>query len=516
MSDSFGGVVVRKILLAVFALSALAALVAPAAQAVVTFPDGVRSGDVTSTRAILWSRTSEAANVHVRVYDNPSATGQKAAQGKIKTSAANDFVAKIDVTGLQPGTQYYYRFDKDESFSDIGAFRTAPDPNTPADVKWTYSGDSDGTKIGGVPQVNNFEVLPQAQAENGDFFVMDGDTIYSDSRHRASPATTLDEYRAAHKEVGSYPNMRNLLESTSTIATMDDHEVVNDYAAATVDPARFAAGRKAFLENWPIRESNLLHDPTCAGDPLYRTLHWGSNVDVFVLDERSCRSASVAASPCGGDLGPTLPPAVRLTFPFSLFFPGLPNPPAGCLAAINSPARTLLGPVQKAQFLSDLTNSTATYKMVVSEEPIQQFFVLPYDRWEGYGADRNDVLNTIQNNGIDNVLFTTTDTHATLQNQVVKDTYTAPTPIANEMVVGPIATDTFQTEVLNQAGPVGLFAVNAVMNQAGIDCRNLNKNSYGLVTTTNGGSTTITSKDDTGAPVTQASPAATCSGTYGP
>ena len=46
----------------------------------------------------------------------------------------------------------------------------------------------------------------------------------------------------------------------------------------------------------------------------------------------------------------------------------------------------MLGPVQKAQLKSDLLASTAKYKMVVSQDPIQQFHVLPYDRWEGYGS----------------------------------------------------------------------------------------------------------------------------------
>src|SRR5204863_4891623 len=136
--------------------------------------------------------------------------------------------------------------------------------------------------------------------------------------------------------------------------------------------ARYAAGRQAFLENMPIRETGLLHDASCAGDPIYRKFSRGSSVDIFMLDERSCRSAE-AATACQGDLAPTLPPAARQTFPFNLFLS--PNPPPGCLAALNNPSRTLLGPVQKAKFKQDLANSTAQYKLIVNEDPIQQFFV---------------------------------------------------------------------------------------------------------------------------------------------
>ena len=152
---------------------------------------------------------------------------------------------------------------------------------------------------------------------------------------------------------------------------------------------------------------------------------------------------------------PTLPPAVRQSFPFSLFLS--PNPIPGCLAAINDPKPC--SPVQKAQLKSDLLNSTATHKIIISELA-QQWWALPYDRWEGYGAERSEMLNFIRNNGIDNVAFLTTDNHGTLQNQVSIDRFTDNQPIANETITGPIATNTFQNEVIAVAGQLGLFVFN--------------------------------------------------------
>lgn len=489
----------------------------PATAAALSFQDGVASGDVTSARAILWARADTAEQYKVEVFDNAALHPPKVFQGKMKTDESRDFTLKIDATGLQPNTQYWFRFKKDEVVSDVGTFKTAPTPDTGANVKLAYTGDSDGTKVNGVPSFNDFKVLQALQAGSPDFWVFLGDTIYGDSRFRTSPATTLADYRAAHHEVRSYPNLRNLLASTSTYALMDDHEVVNDYAGQTIDPARYAAGRQAFLENYPVRETGLPHDPSCAGDPLYRKFSWGSSIDVFVLDERSCRSAE-AVGPCLGDLAPTLPPAARQVFPFNLFLQ--PNPPAGCLFALNNPSRTLLGPAQKARFKQDLLNSTAQYKLIVNEDPIQQFFVLPYDRWEGYPAERSEILNFIRNNGIDNVLFLTTDTHATLQNSVAMDRFTDPGTIANEMVTGPIATDTFQAEVIRQAGFVGLFAVNKALDLfSGMQCRNLNQNSYATVDVTSGGTTNITSRDDNGNPVVGVDTSGgslQCAGTYGP
>ena len=481
------------------------------------FTDGVASGDVTSGSAILWTRVDRSTSVKVEVWDNPQLKGKKVFQKTVpRVLAERDFTVKIDATGLAADTAYYYRFRHEDadgaSFSEVGGFRTAPSADAPADVRFTYTGDADGTRrAGGAPAFNEFEVLDAARLEDGAFWVFDGDTIYADSSFRAAPATTLAEYQAAHRENRGYANLRELLAAASVYATMDDHEVVNDYDAETVDPARYAAGRRAFLDYYPVRETGLPHDPSCAGDPLYRRFRWGSEVELFLLDERSCRSADVLIQ-CGGDLVPTLPLAVRA------FFPIPPAPPAGCLEAIFDPARTLLGPVQKAQFLSDLSASTAKWKLVVSQEPIQQFYALPYDRFEGYGAERNALLAFIQANAIEGVKFLTTDTHATMLNEVVIDHFAAPTPISLELVTGPVATNTFQAEVLSQVGPSGLSAFNLLLTLiVGMDCRNLDRNSYALVVADAGdGTLALASKDENGAVVTEPGTTTQCAVTAGP
>jgi alkaline phosphatase D len=467
----------------------------------ISFQGPVASGDVTSSRAILLAHADTAENYKVEGWTNPSLSGPKAFKGKAKTDASKGYTIKIDVTGLTPDTQYWFRFSKDADVSDVGTFKTAPAPDSSVNVNLGYTGDADGTKKPDTtPAFNNFETLSALDAENVDAWVFHGDTIYGDSSFRPSPATTLADYRAAHALNQSYPNLENLMESTSTYATMDDHEVKNDYDATTVNPAQYAAGRQAFLEAYPVRETGLPHDTSCAGDPLYRKFQWGAEVEIFLLDMRSCRTPSAAAA-CAGDLGPTLPPSIRALF--AGFLP--PSPPAGCLATINNPSRTMLGPVQKAQLKSDLLNSTARHKFVLGQDPIQQFHVLPYDRWEGYAAERSEILNFISNNGIDNVSFLTTDTHATLQNDVELDHFTAPAPIAQELVTGPVATFNFAQEVTQVGGAAGLFAVNTLMTIDGMNCRELAKNSYATATANaTTGQATLTSKDDTGTTIVNA------------
>ena len=85
--------------------------------------------------------------------------------------------------------------------------------------------------------------MTAAQGENADFFIYLGDTIYSDSSNRpGGPATTLADYRDAYKLQRTYQSLTNLQKSTSTYPLIDDHEVQNDFAGQTVDPARYAAG----------------------------------------------------------------------------------------------------------------------------------------------------------------------------------------------------------------------------------------------------------------------------------
>ena len=129
---------------------------------------------------------------------------------------------------------------------------------------------------------------------------------------------------------------------------MDDHEILNDYDGKTVDPARYAAGRQAFLEWMPIRETGLPHDPSCAGDPLYRTVKWGKDVELFITDQRSCRDADVEAI-CQRRPRPDAAGRTAGGVPVQPV-PDADTRRRAAVTAINDPNRTMLGPVQKAKF----------------------------------------------------------------------------------------------------------------------------------------------------------------------
>ncbi len=246
-------------------------------------------------------------------------------------------------------------------------------------------------------------------------------------------------------------------------------------------------------------------------------MRWGKNLELFFLDERTFRSAKATVNgacdnPATGepDLAPTAPQNVRNAF--AALIPSLAQPvSAACLAAINDPDRTLLGKPQLARFLHDVKSSDARFKVVVNEVPIQQYYALPYDRWEGYEADRQRVLQGLQ--GVKNVVFLSTDVHATLVNDARFKTLEPGGPVNSgilDVTVGPAATANFGLEIDQATGVPGggslidqLFFEPPPPFGLGMQCSIIDQFSYGEVEATSS-KLTITPKDINGQPQTSA------------
>ena len=518
--------------------------IVPVAKAIpqVSFPQGVASGEVTSNSAILWVRVDQKTPVPVEV--STSSDFKKIDfKNTVIPQSANDFTAKVVATDLQPDQAYYYRWRHGSAVSETGTFKTAPSldtipendgsansdsgDNSSTDIHFAWTGDSDVSKVNGIPFFGDWKALDAVRSEVPDFFIYLGDTIYSDFRAggRLPDAQTLDEYRQLYKDSRDVAALHKLLLATSIYPLWDDHEVRNDWDGQTVDPKFYQIGNQAFHEYMPLlqqqqqqeqQESTTAIDrQQCAGPPQFRVHHWGEDVDLIFIDTRSCRSASVEDI-CHNDLAPTLPALIRSQNP--AFFP--PNLPQGCLDAINDPTRTMLGSVQKSMFKEALINSEAKYKFVITSVPIQQIYALPYDNWEGYAAERKEILNFIRDNNIQNVTFLTSTLHLNLMNQVFIDRFTDPTPIAYEFITGPIAQLTDQQLTLQFFGPnVGSAVLNAfhgILNLVGADCHNLDVYSYGSVQVdSTRGTATITLKDENGNIIhDQLNPTITCTKTF--
>jgi alkaline phosphatase D len=494
----------RLVILAAAATLGVAGAAADAADT--SFALGVAAGDVTATSAILWTRAPRAGEVVLTVS---TSTGRPVGRFAMTAARSRDRTAQRLVTGLRPGTRHRYFFTQGRSKSAIGSFSTAPAPSVGASVRFAISGDADATRAAnGRRAFNRFEVYQRMRSEENDFNINLGDTIYSDSGVANAPVARTRAQKWGKYRLGlALPALQALRFSTGLYSHWDDHEFVNDFSRPEHGAAIYRAGVEAFRDYSPVRYS--------PATGLYRTFRWGRHLELFFLDERSFRSAK-ATQVCTGDLAPTAPQSVRDAF--ATLAPPLRNPvPSACLAALNDPSRTMLGTRQYAAFTRALRASTATWKVVVNEVPIQQYYALPYDRWEGYAAERERLLAFLKAN-VRNVVFLTTDTHANLVNEVRSRTLSG-TPESFgiwEVVTGPVATNTFAREIDGFLGQQGagtaigaLFFKPQPPNGMGMRCAALDTYSYAQVTVT-ARRFTVALKDLRGGPVREAT-GAVCS-----
>jgi alkaline phosphatase D len=487
-------------LVVIAAVSALVVGAMGAQAAPSQFRFGVAAGDITSTSAVLWTRAPSAGLVVLSV-----ATGREGDERlfRLRATQASDLTVQSVVRGLRPGTAYVYAFAQGRATSAVGTFVTAPAPSKSVRVRFAVSGDADATPgADGKPAFNRFQVYARMATERNAFNINLGDTIYSDSEVGGAPvARTVAEKWAKYRLGLALPALQTLRRSAGLYSHWDDHEFINDFAKDEHGQAIFDAGVKAFRDYAPVAYSPELG--------LYRSVRWGKHLELFFLDERAFRSAKATAA-CGGDLAPTLPQAVRDAF--ANLAPSLKNPVSpACLAALNDPARTMLGARQYAAFTKAIRSSKATWKVVVNEVPIQQYYANPYDRWEGYAAERERLLRFLQAN-VRNVVFLTTDTHANLINEVRYRTLGGPVESSGiwEVVTGPVATNTFAKEIDRFLGTLGagtaigaLFFKPPPPNGMGMRCAALDTYSYAQVTVT-ARRLAVALKDARGRPVQEA------------
>jgi alkaline phosphatase D len=521
----------RRIALLGAALTTGALLAGPAVAGAASgsaFQFGVAAGDVTSNSALLWSRPGSAGPATLQVSTKKSFAG--AAVYKGTPSAARDYTLTVKVTGLKPGARYYYRFRKGSKASPTGTFETAPSPSANVPVSFAFSGDADAqpqskatpkTDGSGKPFWNAFQVYGRMAAENNDFNFNFGDTIYSDTEVMcggapcAPTALTTAAKWLKYKINIVRPPLMKLRASGAVYNHWDDHEFVNDYSGEGKTGAKlYKDSVAAFLSYQPSTWS--------ARNGLYRSFRWGKNVEVFMLDEITFRSAKASdGGTCDNpiskdpDLAPTGPAATRALF--TALVPSFSAPVSkACLDRISSPQRSLLGARQYAAFTKAIKASTAKWKIIMNEKPIQQFYALPYDRWEGYAAERTKLITFLDRN-VKNAVFLTTDTHANFFANVRYDTL--PTPknsTLNEVVTGPVATANFALEIDQATGNASagklitsVFFKGDPPTGVGMQCANSDTFSYSQVNA-NAKSLTVKAKDANGKAVKDAKTGKAC------
>jgi alkaline phosphatase D len=487
------------------------------------FTDGRTAGDVTAHSAIIWARATQQGKLRGQVATNRSFR-HKVARPTLRAKQQNNLTVQREIDGLKPGRTYWYRFCVigKGACSGKAQFETAPRPGDSETIRFAYTGDESAVSQPGEtrPFWGYFRAFKTMAAENNDFNIDFGDTIYSDPEVPGwadRTALTVPEKWAMYRKKLGMRNMRKVRAATGMYNHWDDHEFINDFSIPEFGRELYDHGVRAFRDYMPVNYSDQ--------NGIYRTVQWGKNLELFFLDERSFRSAKASANgvcdnPDTGepDLAPTAPNNKRQLF--STLIPSLSEPVSQeCKDAINDPQSTMLGKPQLHRFIHDVRTSDARWKVVMNETPIQQFYGLPYDRWEGYANERVQLLESLENADVQNLVFLTTDTHAafanivrlrTLNGDVAPSNAPATTPSDtpyNDFIIGPVATNPFWGEIDDVTGNEGsgellsrVFFKPPPQTGVGMACAQGGQNSYAEVTVERG-SLTVEYKNADGSPV---------------
>ncbi|WP_406719304.1 alkaline phosphatase D family protein [Streptomyces althioticus] len=446
-----------------------AALPARAVQQAPAFLHGVASGDPLPDGVLLWTRVTPTADALPGSGAGPDTEVRwtvardrtftdVVAQGAVLATAASDHTVKADVRGLRPATDYWFRFSSGGVDSPAARTRTAP----AADASVA------GLRLGVVSCANweagHFAAYRHLAARGDlDAWLHLGDYIYEyasgDYGTRGtvvrphSPTheiVTLADYRTRHARYKTDPDLQALHATAPVIAMWDDHEFANDTWSGGAEnhtegaegawAARQAAAKQAYFEWMPVR-------PAVEGTT-YRRLRFGRLADLSLLDLRSFRSQQVSLG--DGD--------------------------------VDDPGRTLTGRAQLDWLKAGLSASDATWRLVGTSvmispfalgslpaallKPLAKLLGLPQeglalntDQWDGYTADRRELLAHLRGNAIRNTVFLTGDIHMAWANDVPVNagTYPLSASAATEFVVTSVTSDN-----LDDILKVGEGAVDAI------------------------------------------------------
>jgi alkaline phosphatase D len=406
--------------------------------------------------------------------------------GSARTSPESDHTVHVDVRGLQPLTEYHYRFRVSGVESPAGRFRTAPAADAAiASLRF------------GVVSCANYEggffsaYRHLASRDDLDFILHLGDYIYEyevggygdaqplGRQHEpVHEMVTLEDYRRRHAQYKRDPDLQSLHLKAAFITTWDDHETADDAwraGATNHQPeegdyfARRQSAYQAYFEWMPVRRPEP-NDP----HRLYRQFRFGTLADLSMLDLRQYRDQQVSSTDGAG---------------------------------LDDPHRTLLGEAQRTWLAEGLAGSGALWKLVGNPVQIMPFKTPalpaelahglnrllgrplaaeggpPYnpDSWDGYTAERQWMLGQVATRGIRNVVFLTGDIHSSWAADLPLDagTYPLSPSVATELVCPSLTSDNLD-EILGVPARTSSVAVEEAIRATNRHIRMVELDSHGF------------------------------------
>jgi alkaline phosphatase D len=473
-----------------------------------SFPLGVASGDPKDSSVVFWTRCLSLKGVEtiaLRLEVSASTSFDTlVARADLSASRQYDFTVRAKVTGLTPGTRYYYRFVSGQDASVTGTTKTAPAlASAPASMKFAWLTCQDWS-------VNHWAAMDLIAAEELDFLVHLGDYIYetvgatfqsgaAEAAHGKITlpngtartgsetgvyATSLEDYRTLYRTYRGDARLQELHRKFPMIAIWDDHEFSDDcwqdhqtYTNANKqETARRRSATQAWAEYMPIDFGDVSFDlskPSYDNIRIYRDFHFGSLMHLVMTDERLYRDDHVVGEaelatlighdPLQGDdkIG------ARYFVPLPIL-----NQFEGLDSFVLKRAPSILGPTQAQWWKDTMKASTATWKVWGNEvtlnrmwidlrasapPPYNNQYVVNADAWDGYPSHRAELMTHLKTNGIKNVVAITGDLHA-FQCGTIRDN---PDPavgvaVAVDFVAAGISSDSFYRYLHDGAGATPL------------------------------------------------------------
>lgn len=380
------------------------------------FTLGVASGDPDHDGFVLWTRLALNPLAEDGLGGMPDRTipvrWEVASDERFRrierrgTAAARPAAAHsvhIELNGLRPGRDYWYRFRAGDHVSPAGRTRTAPHP--------AAFGPALAMGFVSCSQFEHgyFTAYRRLAEEHPDLILHLGDYQYEYRKgvynspggnvrdHDGPETVTLANYRQRHAQYKSDRDLQAAHEAAPWLVVFDDHEVENNWADDIPENnsqtpsyeafrARRAAAFQAYYENMPLRRRSLPKGPDMQ---LYRRIRWGRLANFHMLDTRQFRDDQG----CGD---------------------GYKDCPEAA-----DPKRSITGDAQEKWLLDGFRRSRARWDVIGQ----QVFFAqrdntagpvkkTSMDAWDGYAASRDRITKGWLDAGVRNPVVLTGDVHA--------------------------------------------------------------------------------------------------------
>ncbi|HET6732862.1 alkaline phosphatase D family protein [Mycobacterium sp.] len=397
------------------------------------FTLGVASGDPAPDGVVIWTRLApnpladdglggmpaRAVDVEWEVAGDERFTRveQRGVTVAVPESAHS---VHVELSGLRPGRDYFYRFRTAGYVSPAGRTRTAPGAGSLAAMTMCVASCSNYEQGWFTAYRRLAEEHPDLVVHLGDYQYEYGARAGGVRQHVGSETVTLANYRQRYAQYKTDPDLQAAHAAAPWLAVFDDHELADNWAdEVAAKPSRVfrdrrAAALQAYYENMPLRRTAA---PRGIDMQLYRRVQWGSLATFHMLDTRQYRDDQ----PCGDEI-------------------------SSC-ASRTEPSRSLTGAAQERWLLNGFQQSRARWDVLGQQVFFSQVELTPGrgrgfnpDAWDGYAANRDRIVRGLVDSPVRNALVLTGDVHSHWAAEV-RERFDDPTSpvVATELVTTSIS-----------------------------------------------------------------------------